>query len=341
MNKNLVVALLMFIVSTAVYAYDKDDSTNDFYDNQPTVQLKQNEIKIYGEIENPGRTVDFSKLPKHSVIAKETILKDNKDSFVGTYIYSGYSLYDILNEVMIKRKNGDFKSPVDLYVKIENDKGESIVVSWGEIYYPSARFQNIIATEVSPILPHAVDIKWPIPEDMRVVIGEDLVTERNISSPTKITIEPIAISDSEKSSFGEGYSEKMQISDKGNKLAEINIFPEEYKTSTYPCIFYGRGRGIHGVDNFNGVPLKYVLSKYFPVSKENLMNGLFAVIAKDGYRCSFSFSEIFNKNNHAEVILLNETESKTDGKFKLFPGNDFFSDRAIKTITEIKLSNIK
>ena len=331
----------MLMSAVALLAYDKTDSTNDFYDNQPTYQLKQNEIKIYGEIVNPGMTVDLSKLPKRSVITKETVLVDGKDKFVGSYIYTGYSLYDILNRVMVERVNGDFKSPVDLYIELKNAEGESVVFTWGEVYYPIARYRNIIATEVSPILPHAVDVKWPIPENMKVVVGDDLVTERNISSPVSITIKPVDISDVDTKELSNGYADSMQIIDENNNLAVMDIFPEEYKTCVYPCVFYGRGRGIHGIDNFNGIPLKYVLNKYFPLSKENIMNGLFTVVSGDGYRCAFSYSEIFNKTNHAEVLLLNETENKTDGKFKLFPGNDFFSDRAIKCIAAIKHSNIK
>ncbi len=123
-------ALLSLLVCTVSFAYDKTDATNDFYDNQPIYKLNTSEIKIYGEIENPGQTVDFSKLQKRSVIAKETVFNGEEEKFVGTYNYWGYSLYDILNNVKIKRVKGDFKSPVDLYVLIENKDGETAVISW-------------------------------------------------------------------------------------------------------------------------------------------------------------------------------------------------------------------
>ncbi len=341
MKKGILFLGVIFAAVSILYSYDKTDSTNDFYDNRPTYELKQDTIKIYGEIENPGMIVDLSKLAKRSVIVKEAVLQDDKDTFVGAYNYTGYSLYDILNKVVIKRKGGSFKSPIDLYVKIENDQGDSIVASWGEIYYPSVRYHDIIATEVSPVLPLVTDSKWPIPKSMKLVMGEDLLSERNILSPTKITVESIKVTEKEKNSFAREYSDQVRISKNESEITDLYAFPEEYKTYSYPCTFYGRGLGFQKIGDFNGIPLQYFLGRYFSLNKKNIINGMFAVISKDGYRAAFSFSEIFNKNNHADVLLLDKSGDKSEGKFKIFPGNDFFAERAIKCIANIKFFNVK
>ncbi|MEI6055331.1 MAG: hypothetical protein WCR55_04650 [Lentisphaerota bacterium] len=320
-----------------INAYDTNDSTNDFYDNQPSVSLGTNDIYIDGEVENPGK-VDLSALPLRAVVTKETLFKDGVPHFVGSYIYEGYSLYDILNKVKIKRTSGEFKSVVDLYVVIKNKSGESVVFSWGEIYYPTSRFNLIIATSVAPILPHAVDIKWPIPDKMKVIAGDDLITERNILAPETITIKSIKLDEtqySKKDSKG-----KLALFDNGKQLATITKFPISYKEYTYSTVFYGRGRGIHGIDPFTGVPLNYVLQQYYPLSNANIMNGIFEVISADNYRCAYTFSEIFNRNDQKDVLFLN-TEGKDDGKFMLFPGADFFSDRAIKSLIEFRFKNEK
>ena len=65
---------------------------------------------------------------------------------------------------------------------------------------------------------------------------------------------------------------------------------------------------------------------------------IFLVVAKDGYRGVFTFSEIMNRNDQAEVLLICYPEAKNKGKFRLFPACDFFSDRAIKSITGIYFS---
>ncbi len=214
----------------------------------------------------------------------------------------------------------------------------------GEIYYPNARFQKIIATGVSPILPHVGGIKWPIPKDMKLIVGTDLVTERNISNPVKITIKPINMDGYDDNQFKKGtISPQISVKNVKDEVTIIKNYPEQYKNCTYPSIFYGRGRGIHGIDLFTGIPLNYVLKQYFELNKENIMNGLFAVIAADGYRCAFTFSEIFNINNQADVLFIDSLAhaQPENGKFMLFPGNDFFSDRAIKCISEIRFTNEK
>jgi hypothetical protein len=52
---------------------DTTDMTNNFYDNTETYRLPVKELTVEGEIANPGK-VDFSDLPKHSVVVKETLL---------------------------------------------------------------------------------------------------------------------------------------------------------------------------------------------------------------------------------------------------------------------------
>jgi hypothetical protein len=109
-------------LKNVIPAADAGDRNNNFYDNAETYSLPGGEIEVTGEIENPGK-VDLSKLSKHSVIVKETLLKeDGTDAFVGAYRYDGYSLFDILTDRIIKKKNvSEFKPIIDLYV--EGGKG--------------------------------------------------------------------------------------------------------------------------------------------------------------------------------------------------------------------------
>ena len=86
------------------------------------------------------------------MIVKEALADGNQNRFTGAYRYDGYSLYDILNHSILKKKNEtEFPPIIDLFVKVENDRGESIILSWGEIYYPVHRHEIIIATEVARI----------------------------------------------------------------------------------------------------------------------------------------------------------------------------------------------
>ncbi|MCK5171248.1 MAG: hypothetical protein KAQ75_15325, partial [Bacteroidales bacterium] len=201
-NLTIITLFGLFIIACSVEKSDKNydakylrpvtadtiDATNDFYDNAETYSLPIQALSIEGEIENPG-IVDFSTLPLRSVIVKETLLSDDGNKFVGAYRYDGYALYDILNQIKLNKKNKEEFNPIiDLYVQIENNKGEKVNISWGEIYYPNQLQEIIITSKVMRIVPSKTNDLWPLPEVNKLVIPRDLITERNISNPVKITV---------------------------------------------------------------------------------------------------------------------------------------------------------
>jgi hypothetical protein len=325
-------------LKNVIPAADAVDRNNNFYDNAETYSLPGGEIEVTGEIENPGK-VDFSKLPKHSVIVKETLLKeDGSDVFVGAYRYDGYSLFDILTDRIIKKKNAsEFKAIIDLYVEIENQKGEKVILSWGEIYYPNSLHDCIIATDVARIVPSKTKDLWPLPAEGKLVIGNDLITERNISNPAKITVKSYPRSIPVNRDLYPLYSAEFNIYNGENLLETIKKSPK-LQLETVHTIFYGRGRGIHSTQPFTGFYLKEILRKYFDMNKKNLQQGLVTIVGKDGYRSVYSYSEIMNRNDQSEVLLVPCKEDKDGGQFRIFPSCDFFSDRAVKAVSEIYIS---
>ena len=317
---------------------DTIDATNDFYDNAESFSLPVQALSIEGEIENPG-TVDFSKLPLRSVIVKETLLSDDGDKFVGAYRYDGYALYDILNQIKLNKKNKEEFNPIiDLYVQIENDKGEKVNISWGEIYYPNQLQGIIIASKVMRIVPSKTNDLWPLPEENKLVIPSDLITERNISSPVKITVKSYPKSFVTIKELKPLYSPKIDIYNENHIVETLTENPKDLQIEKFNTIFYGRGRGIHSTQPFTGVMLKEVMAKHISFTKKNIREGLFLVVAKDGYRGVFTFSEVMNRNDQSEILLICRPELTDKGIFRLFPACDFFSDRAIKGVNEIYFS---
>jgi hypothetical protein len=314
---------------------DTADATNNFYDNTEVISLPIPEIIIGGEIANPGKA-DLSSLPVHSVFVKETLIDSTgSDSFVGAYRYDGYSLFDILNHSVLQKANAkDFNPIIDLYVEIENNNGEKAVFSWGEIYYPNTINRIIIATAVSRIVPSKSKDLWPLPAESKIVAGNDLITERNISAPVKITVKSYPRSFKVDRGISPLYSKDFRLFSSGKLLATLAPVKEE-ENVTYNTIFYGRGRGIHSTSPFYGMLLKDHLLKYYPVDKLSLRNGMFCFTALDGYRCAVSYSELFNRNDQQEFLLVRTEPNEDGGYFRIFPAADFFSDRAIKALSEI------
>ncbi len=318
---------------------DSTDMTNNFYDNTPTYPLRLNDITVEGEIGNPWKA-DLSELPIHSVIVKETLLDSaGNDRFAGAFRYDGYSLFDILDKRIIKKANAaEFNSIIDLYVEIENEKGEKALFSWGEIFYPNDIHKIIIASSVSRIVPSRTNDLWVLPTTARIVAASDLITERNISGPVKITVKSFPKSFKTVKGLSPMYSGSIKIFRGADQVGEIVSAPPADKNVTFNTIFYGRGRGIHSTSPFTGVMLKDFLQKYYPLTKENLKSGMMCFTGLDGYRCAISYSELFNRNDQQEFLLVTTPKGEDGGMFRMFPAADFFSDRAIKSLSEIDLN---
>jgi hypothetical protein len=321
---------------------DSSDMTNNFYDNVETYPLQVKELYIDGEIANPGK-VDFKSLPIHSVIVKETLLDSTgADRFVGAYRYDGYSLFDILDKKILRKANSsEFKPIIDLYIEIENGKGEKVVFSWGEIYYPNNLHKILIANGVSRIVPSKTKELWPLSLESKIVAASDLVTERNITSPIRITVKSYPHSFNVHQGMAPMYSSGINIFSSSRQAGKIEVLSEKLPNTTFNTIFYGRGKGIHSTTPFNGILLKDLLLKSYPLNIENLKSGIMCIVGKDGYRCAVSYSELFNRNDQQEFMVIKTGDKEDGGLFRIFAASDFFSDRAIKSVSEIHLDIVK
>lgn len=351
MNKLFILLLYLLFTKQSPFQQEENDQsglqktdstemTNNFYDNSESYSLPVKELTIEGEVANPGK-VDFSKLSKHSVIVKETLLDSvGSDRFTGAFRYDGYSLFDILNDRQPRKANADeFGQIIDLYVEIENEKGEKAVFSWGEIYYPNNLHRIILATDVSRIVPSKSKDLWVLPAESKLIAGNDLITERNISSPVKITVRSYPRSFKTVKGLTPLYSQDLKLFENNVLKTEFPDSPVGLNEISYNTIFYGRGKGIHSTQPFTGVVLKDFLGKYAPVTRSNLQTGLICVVSEDGYRCVLSYSELFNRNDQQEFLLVQTEKGEDGGFFRLFPAGDFFSDRAVKSINEIYIEN--
>ncbi len=312
--------------------------TNDFYDDAPTMQLKgTKKILVTGEIAGDV-TVDLSRLPKHSITVKETYLADGQVGFTGAYRYDGCSIYDILDKVVLKKKNeAEFPPIIDLYVEITNDRGETAVFSWGEIYYPVNRHRLMIATSVARIVPSKAKDLWPLPTETKIVAGNDLVTSRNISNPVKITVKSLDSKYDINKGMSPMFSETMRLCVNGKQRAILSQLPEGMDSETYHTVFYGRGMGIHGTTPFTGSMLHELLKDYYRMNPASLQKGMVVIAGLDGYRAAFTLSEIVNRNDQQEILVIDRDNYEGAGRFSIFPACDFFSDRAIKAVMEINL----
>jgi hypothetical protein len=271
------------------------------------------------------------------VLVKETGLGENGEiDFVGAYRYVGYSLADILNAVVLQKKNAvDFPPLTDLFVEIENQKGDKIVISWGEIYYPNNLNTILLATHVMRIVPEKTKNQWPLPTECRIVVGSDLAAVRNISSPTKIRVRTF----SREMEIVKGKfpmkAEEVKVSLDDKQIDLLKDAPSRCSPLSLHTVFYGKGRGLHSTHPFTGCGINEYLNGKITVSEETLKTSLVMFAAEDGYRAVFSLSELCNRNDQQQTLLLFNPDHRGDGSFRIFPSCDFFSDRSVKGLTAI------
>jgi len=229
---------------------------------------------------------------------------------------------------------------LDMYVVVQNDKGERAVFSWGEIFYSRLNFSILLSRSVQAINPARMTVtKWPLPDSPRLVCANDLVNARFLSNPTKITVRSF------KGTFAAQkppsiYSPEMTIV-AGSKPVVIRELGAALEKRAYDNVGYGHGMGFKGIEKVQGVPLKSVLQAHAKLDFDDLRQGIAVVSAQDGYRGVFSTSEIANRNDNLDFLLIDRKNSKEDGRYVLFATPDFFVDRNVKAIEKIDIVRAK
>ena len=334
MRKPILLASLMVL---CVWACPGQEN-NDFYDNTPKKILSGAlKIEIAGEVANPG-SVDLKRLPLRTLIVREARLKKDGVAFAGAYRYEGYSLIDILNDRVVARKHGaGFKPQTDLMVAVENAVGEKAVLSWGEIYYPAIPHRVLIAAAAAPIIPNESQENWPLAAGVKLVCANDLLSERGILNPTRITIFTAPLEIADKKGLKPLFSPNFQVLRPGQADAAFDAATVAAEKRVFPSVFYGRGKGFHGFQRFSGILLAEVLKSYVTLDNDTLRCGYLIAASIDGYRMAMSCSELFNRNDQAEFLLLDRGEGADGGRFVIFPAADFFSDRALKAVSAIHI----
>ena len=193
---------------------------NDFYDNEPFIDLPLGTIEVAGEVVQAGK-VDLAALPLRMVMVREARMENGKPAFVGSYVFQGYSLFDILRERVVKKKNEkEFRSIIDLFVVVENKKGEKVVFSWGEIFYPTAPHRVLVAVKAARIVPSLTKERWPLPTAGRIVAANDLVSERNLDDPVRITVLSAPLSFAVEKGKSPLFSASVRIVDHGREVGK-------------------------------------------------------------------------------------------------------------------------
>lgn len=309
---------------------------NSFFERGAVKEYGLKTVYVGGEVENPG-PVTLATLPLRGLAVKEMALEGGTPQFKGAYYFTGYSLYDIINTKPVKKVNPDFSPETDLYVVVENDKGQKAVFSWGEIYYTRDSFNSLISKSVRPINPAKSEQSWPLPEQPRLICGGDLFNDRFITNPVKITVKSVmGVFTGQKSDSA--FSPELEIVYGGTVTVVANGANFSSGRGN-PVPSYGHGMGFKGLKTTEGFLLKDVLFKA-GVKQHGSGSSLVVISAKDGYRASFSLAEIVNRNDSEDLLVVDKGMEEAYGRFALFAPADFFVDRNVRSIAKVEIIKI-
>ncbi len=310
-------------------------AVNSFFERGSAKEYALKAVFVGGEVENPG-PVELASLPVRELAVKELAFAEGRPQFKGSYFFSGYSLYDILNSKIVKKAGGDFKPEVDLYVVVENDKGEKAVFSWGEIYYARNNFNALIYRSARSVTTGRKK-DWPLPEEPRLVCSDDLYNTRFIANPVKITVRsaPGAYPGEKHAA---AYSPEFRIV-AGEKITVVKEPAKLAEKREYISSGYGHGTGFKGVKTAEGFVFKEILAKTAGIAPQDSGSTLVIISAGDAYRAAFSLSEFVNRGDNADFLVTDRGQDE-GGRFALYSAADFFVDRNVSSMAKIELIKI-
>jgi hypothetical protein len=312
---------------------------NSLFHQTAEHSLETGNIKVKGEVEEEGM-IDLDDYYKREVFVKECTLKNNKMEFIGAYRYCGYSLFDLLHPFDVEKKNAEeFRSSIDMYVVIGNAKGETTVFSWSEIFHTNNPHQIIIATESAQIEPYKKEVDYPKGKCWKIVAANDLYAYRNIENPTSIKVVSF---DKKKYPIQKGldpnFSPEVKVILDNKEAFTIEAIDDSSIFTKYYSCFYGMGMGFHEAPYFEGPDLPSLFQDSINIlNTEYLQHGLACFVGKDGYRCVYSFSELFNRTDQVFPILSIANDKNDGGYYRVFHPSDFYADRSVKGLAEIFL----
>ena len=342
----IVTAIFLFQAGCKNFSFDGitgaslpfDPDGNSMYHQSDETAMQPNTLEVLGEVEESG-VVDLTQFYKREVVLRGAKLLDNGEcEFAGAYRYIGYSHLDLLHTFNHQKKNKEeFPPAIDLYVVVENDKGEAVSLSWGEIFYTLNPHQILISTVSAPVKPYKVEVEYPVEKQWKLVIASDLYSNRQLVNPVKITVKSFDkkdyVIDREIDPL---FAPEMVISFADTLTIPVNDLLAADRNLEYKTIFYGMGMGHHPNPGFKGISLEKVMDRYvedYPTSW--LRNGLVCFAGMDGYRTVYSFSELFYRADFSATMLQITEEMEDGGRYRIFSPGDFYADRSVKSLAEM------
>lgn len=289
----------------------------------------------------------------------------------------GWSLKDVLGRMRPAKKAPDgFDRPLDTFVVISGRGGAKALFSWSEVFM-AGDGGPILADQARLILPHHHDplakgasdptvllggagrdalklercerchdggglLRLHVPEGVLLVSPQDGFGGRGVEDVSRIEIRQAGVE--VKGDRALGKTALVEVPDLvALDGARTPLDPGRFQAgakASWRDAAFGEGMGYHGVRNWTGADLGSLLKPLLPAGADP--GGLFVLVtAADGYRSVFSGHEVFSAPEGRRVLLADringEGLGKGSGRYHAVPEADFFVDRDVRIVQEIRL----
>lgn len=264
-------------------------------------------------------------------------------TYLGAYRYHGISIINILDGIKIKKPvDAAFDGPHDIIVQFKARNGKISQCSYGELVMSANMFSYILAYKREPIQPakegdsytknlYKEDIKG-----LKLVIACDNDTTRYLDDVVEINLlvpryDNLFLPEAKKGkSCSSTHIECISL----GKLHTANFSKVQPQTLSN-WIQVGHGRGYKGISNAKGFNLRSFLTKNFSFIPHDAW---FLFVGCDGYRCVFSYKEIFEHDSGSELFIATQIDgTSVQGNYMVASASDFFVDRCVWGLSHILL----
>lgn len=325
-------------------------------------------------------TVDAVALQAASPHFRLVKVSSPEGSYRGAYEVSGASLRQLLARAGVRKAVDDgFPRPLDTYLLVTSRTGERVVLSWGEVEMVGDDAAVLLADRLRSLLPHhhdedtlegwnrgllgpaerrAVDVgscaschagprPAPIvtPQGTCLVPGRDRRGERFLGEVREIRVCQAGPLSGVKGKKGEAtrVEEPVLVLPGGRTVKVDPALLQGLPPVTWQDVTFGAGRGYHGDHSWSGVGLSALLRKALGRDVDPRRLALL-VTASDGYRSLYSGGEMAFSALGEGLLLADSEDGKPiaggDGRYRLVPRGDFFVDRAVRSVAELRFFEV-
>lgn len=336
----------------------------------------QAQVKVTGSVKTP-LTVDQAFAASVARATEKIRLAAPDGQYRATVEVSGASLWSALEKAGVEKKTPDgFNRPIDLLVVVKGRQGREALFSIGELQMGLQAGRVLLADRLRLVIPHHheeipplaepdgwlevtaraamtvpegcvschAEKKVPavdIPRGVCLVAAGDPWPPRFVEDVVEVSVRQVGVTVPAHMKKGAKAGPTVSLTRIDGSFVVLNSAAlHALGQASFSDASFGMGRGFHGIHTWTGVPLARVVAAQVPAGTD--LDRLWVLVtAADGYRTVLSGKELFAGFRDALLATTEDGQPLGErGPMRLVVPADFYVDRSVHSVQEIRLGTI-